>query len=84
MPPLLEFVVIIFTMMGAFFLMFLLMYLLAVVLFPIERSISKMIWSNQPPPAVAKKNFLQGFQQETPVLTSPSPSPSLPHPGGCT
>jgi hypothetical protein len=64
MPPLLEFVVIIFTMMGAFFLMFLLMYLLAVVLFPIERSISKMIWSNQPPPAVAKRTSFKDFSKK--------------------
>lgn len=50
MPPFIEFFVITFTMLGVFFLMFLLMYLLAVVLFPIERGISKMIWSHQPPP----------------------------------
>ena len=64
MPPLLEFIVIIFTMMGAFFLMFLLMYLLAVVLFPLERSISKMIWSNQPPPAAVKKTSFKDFSKK--------------------
>jgi len=47
MPPYIEFFVVTFTMLGAFALVFLLMYLLALVLFPIERSLSNMIWSNQ-------------------------------------
>lgn len=62
MPPIIEFFVIIFTMLGAFFLVFVLMYLLALFLSPIERSLSKMIWSMHaspppPPPAPAKGSF---------------------------
>jgi len=65
MPPFVEFLVITFTMLGAFFLMFLLMYLIAVVLFPIERSISNMIWSHQPPPPpVSKKATFKDFSKK--------------------
>ena len=64
MPPFVEFLVITFTMLGAFFLMFLLMYLIAVVLFPIERSISNMIWSHQTPPPVLKKTNFKDFSKK--------------------
>lgn len=60
MPPIIELFVIVFTMMGAFFLVFLLMYLLALFLSPIERSLSKMIWNMSappPPPTVPKGSF---------------------------
>ncbi|MBT1070190.1 hypothetical protein [Pelotalea chapellei] len=45
MPPLIEVLLIIFTMLGAFFLVFVFMYLLALFLSPIERSLSRMIWN---------------------------------------
>ncbi len=48
MPPYIEFFVVTFTMLGAFFLVFLLMFLLALFLAPIERELSKMVWANQP------------------------------------
>ncbi|NVN93501.1 MAG: hypothetical protein HXX11_23290 [Desulfuromonadales bacterium] len=65
MPPFVEFFVIVFTMLGAFFLMFLLMYLLAVVLFPLERSISEIIWSHQPqPPPVPQKTSFKDFSKK--------------------
>jgi predicted membrane protein len=48
MPPYIEFFVVTFTMLGAFFLVFLLMFLLALFLAPIERELSKLIWANQP------------------------------------
>jgi hypothetical protein len=65
MPPFVEFLVITFTMLGAFFLMFLLMYLIAVVLFPIERSISNMIWSHHSPPSpVLKKTTFKDFSKK--------------------
>jgi hypothetical protein len=51
MPPFLEFFVITFTMLGAFAMVFLLMFLLALVLAPIERGLSDMIWSHQHPSA---------------------------------
>jgi hypothetical protein len=47
MSPYVEFFVITFTMLGAFAVAFLLLYLLALVLSPIERSLSNMIWSHQ-------------------------------------
>jgi hypothetical protein len=47
MPSYIEFFVITFTMLGAFAVAFLLLYLLALVLFPLERSLSNMIWSHQ-------------------------------------
>lgn len=48
MPPFIEFFVVTFTMLGAFFLVFVFMFLLALFLAPIERELSKMVWSNQP------------------------------------
>jgi hypothetical protein len=65
MPPFVEFIVITVIMLGAFFLVFLLMYLLALVLFPIERSISNMIWSHQaPPPPVPQKTSFKDFSKK--------------------
>ena len=64
MPPFVEFIVITFTMLGAFFLMFLLMYLVAVVLFPIERGISNMIWSHHSPTPVPKKTTFKDFSKK--------------------
>jgi len=59
MPPILEFITITFVMLGAFFLVFFLMFLLALLLFPIERGLSNLIWSNQPThaPVPAKGSF---------------------------
>jgi hypothetical protein len=59
MPPVIEFIVITFTMLGAFFLVFFLIFLLALALFPIERELSKLIWSQQPTytPVPAKGSF---------------------------
>jgi len=48
MPPIIEFIMITFIMLGAFFLVFLLMFFLALLLAPIERGLSNMIWSHQP------------------------------------
>lgn len=59
MPPVIEFIVITFVMLGAFILVFFLMFLLALLLFPIERELSNMIWSNQVThtPVPAKGSF---------------------------
>jgi hypothetical protein len=59
MPPIIEFIVITFTMLGAFFLVFFLIFLLALALFPIERGLSNMIWSQQPnyTPVPSKGSF---------------------------
>jgi len=59
MPPFIEFFVVTFTMLGAFFLVFLLMFLLALFLAPIERELSKMVWASHPQPTIkpAKGSF---------------------------
>lgn len=59
MPPIIEFIVVTFTMLGAFFLVFFLIFLLALLLSPIERVLSNMIWSHQPTytPVPAKGSF---------------------------
>lgn len=59
MPPVIEFIVITFTMLGAFFLVFFLIFLLALLLVPIERGLSNMIWSHQTPytPVPVKGSF---------------------------
>ncbi|WP_041532215.1 hypothetical protein [Pelobacter propionicus] len=64
MPPFVEFIVITIIMLGAFFLVFLLMYLFALVLFPIERSISNAIWSHQAPPPVPQKSSFRDFSKK--------------------
>jgi hypothetical protein len=49
MPPIVELVVVVAAMIGSFFLVFLLMFLLALFLSPIERSLSKMVWDMMTP-----------------------------------
>ena len=49
MPPIIELIVVVAAMIGSFFLIFLLMFLLALFLSPIERSLSKMIWDMTTP-----------------------------------
>lgn len=66
MPPFVEFIVITVVMLGAFFLVFLLIYLFALVLFPIERGISNAIWSHQtpPPPVPQKASSFKDFSKK--------------------
>lgn len=65
MPPVVEFIVITVIMLGAFFLVFLLMYLFALLLFPIERGISNVIWSHQtPPPPAPRKTSFKDFSKK--------------------
>lgn len=67
MPPLIEVTVLIFTMLGGFFLVFMFIYLLALFLSPIERSLSKLIWSmNTPPPApqIPPKGSFKDFSKK--------------------
>ncbi|HEY4745108.1 MAG TPA: hypothetical protein VIH45_10655 [Desulfuromonadaceae bacterium] len=49
MPPIIELIVVVVAMLGSFFLVFLLMFVLALFLAPIERSISKMVWDIRAP-----------------------------------
>ena len=53
MPPFIELIVVVVIMIVACFTVFLLMFLLALFLAPIERSISKMIWAKPSTPAPA-------------------------------
>lgn len=67
MPPFVELIIIVFTMLGAFFLVFLLIFLLALFLSPIERSLSKVIWDMQappPPPVPVKKGSFKDFSRK--------------------
>ena len=59
MPPIVQAIVITFTMLGAFFMIFFLIFLVALLLFPIERELSNLIWSSQPKhiPVTQKKTF---------------------------
>ena len=63
MPPIVEFVFVTFTMLGAFMLVFVLVFLLALALFPIEKELSKMVWSRKakiiilPPKGGSFKDF---------------------------
>ena len=61
MPPFIEFFVVTFTMLGAFFMVFVLMFLLALFLSPIERELSKMVWSMHKPPQPIVKTA-KGFK----------------------
>lgn len=60
MPPFIEFFVVTFTMLGAFFLVFALVFLLALFLSPIERELSKVVWSMTKPPQPAAKPVAKG------------------------
>lgn len=65
MPLIVEIIFIIVTMMGAFFLVFMLMFLLALFLAPIELSLSKLVWGKPKqetkvqPPRGSFKDFSQ-------------------------
>ena len=56
MPVFVEVLFVTFTMIALFFLAFLVMFLLALFLSPIERELSKMVWSaTSPPPSAPAK-----------------------------
>lgn len=65
MPLIVEIIVIIVTMMGAFFLVFMLMFLLAMFLAPIELSLSKLVWGKPKPQAKVQtpKSSFKDFSQ---------------------
>jgi hypothetical protein len=64
MPPFIELFVIVFSMMGGFFLMFVLMFLLALFLAPIERSLSRLIRNEPSQPAAPKKTSFKDFSRK--------------------
>ena len=52
MSTIFELVIVVVAMMGAFFMVFLFMFLLALFLAPVERALSKMVWDLTAPKAV--------------------------------
>jgi len=58
MSTIFELVVVVIAMMGAFFMVFLFMFMLALFLSPVERALSKMVWDLTAP---------------KPILASPKP-----------
>ena len=67
MPPIIELIVVVFTMIAAFFMVFLMMFLLALFLSPIEKSLSKIIWdATAPPPPrqVPKPSSFKDFSKK--------------------
>lgn len=67
MPLIVDVIIIIVTMMGAFFLVFMLMFLLALFLAPIELSLSKLVWGKpKPEPKIQpQKGSFKDFSQRT-------------------
>lgn len=65
MPMFIEVILIIFTMIGSFFLAFMFMFLLALCLFPIERGLSNLVWGKPSPTRVAEpKGSFKDFSKK--------------------
>lgn len=66
MPPFIEMIVIIVVMMSAFFLVFLGMFLLALFLAPIERGITKLMFTKVSPtaPVPQKESSFKDFSKK--------------------
>ncbi len=67
MSMLLDIIFIMLTMMGAFFLVFLLMFLFAMMLAPIELSLSKIVWGKPKTtvPAQPARGSFKEFSKKT-------------------
>jgi len=50
MPLFVEVIMVVVAMMASFFGVFLLLYLFALALFPVEKSLSKIVWDMTAPP----------------------------------
>lgn len=69
MPLFLEVIMVVAVMLGCFFGVFLLVFLIALALFPVEKSLSKMVWDitapkrkSRPQPQGGFKGFSQKHQ----------------------
>lgn len=63
MPLFVEIIMVVAIMMACFFGVFLLLYLFALALFPVEKSLSKMVWDmTAPPPSRTKQTPQPGFK----------------------
>ncbi len=67
MPLFLEVILVVAVMLGCFFGVFLLVFLIALALFPVEKSLSKMVWDITTPkrkPIPQPQGGFKGFSQK--------------------
>lgn len=67
MPLILEVIMVVAVMLGSFFGVFLLIYLVALALFPVEKSLSKVVWDMTAPkrkPLPQQQGGFKGFSQK--------------------
>lgn len=67
MPLFLEVIMVVAVMLGCFFGVFLLVFLIALALFPVEKSLSKMVWDITTPkrkPIPQPQGGFKGFSQK--------------------
>ncbi len=66
MPVFVQFFVVTFAMLGVFILAFGLVFLLALALFPVEKELSKVVWSMQRKPriVVPQKGSFKDFSRK--------------------
>lgn len=63
MPVFVEVIMVVAVMIGCFFGVFLLLFLFALALFPVEKSLSKVVWDlTAPPPPPKKPQQAGGFK----------------------
>lgn len=66
MPVFVEAIMVVLIMLACFFGVFLLLFLLALALFPVEKSLSKMVWDMTAPPRPkqAPQGGFKGFSEK--------------------
>lgn len=66
MPVFVEAIMVVLIMLACFFGVFLLLFLLALALFPVEKSLSKMVWDMTAPPRTkqAPQGGFKGFSEK--------------------
>ena len=67
MPVFVELIVVVVVMLGAFFGVFLLIFLFAMAMLPVEKSLSKVIWEMTAPPkrkTPAQEGGFKSFSQK--------------------
>lgn len=62
MPVIVEVIMVVAVMLASFFGVFLLLFLFALALFPVEKSISKVVWDMTAPPPPKKAPQPGGFK----------------------
>jgi len=66
MPVFLEAIMVVAIMLASFFGVFLLLFLVALALFPVEKSLSKMVWDMTAPPKTKQipQTGFKGFSEK--------------------